>query len=112
MSLHRQPILVVAHEIDQFVLDLHVALVGMGAEAMIALSEEKAIDYAARFEFSAVLIPVPTHFDKGFIDAFGGVPVIFYGHLDNVVPITKSWVTVRQDVPDILHALERTLRRI
>src|SRR5438128_547974 len=87
----------------------YALLLGMGAETMIALDEGKAIEYAARFAFSAMLIGMPPRFRKDFLDALGGLPVIFYGSAHNVVPIKPSWVAVQRDVPEILRALEDVL---
>jgi hypothetical protein len=110
MSLLKKPILIVDNEIDAFVRALHVALVDTGAETLIALDEANAIEHAARIKFSAVIIGSPPHFTKDFVEAFGGVPVIFYGRPSNIVPFKKTWVVVHKDVPEILRSLVQVLR--
>jgi hypothetical protein len=76
----------------------------------IAPQAEWALRHATQFKFSALLIGIPPHFKKTFTDAFGDVPILFYGRPSNVIPIRKSWVAVRKDVPEILGTLKQAPR--
>lgn len=110
MSLHHTPILIVTSGFDQFLLDLQAALDGAGAQVMIASSEAKAVEYAERFEFSAVLIGAPIYFNKSFVDSLSGIPVVRYDCPDNVVALSKRWPAVRRNVAEVIRALEDAIR--
>ena len=77
---------------------------------MIASSEAKAVEYAERFEFSAVLIGAPIYFNKSFVNSLCGIPVVRYDCPDNVVALSKRWPAVRRDVPEVIRALEDAIR--
>jgi hypothetical protein len=76
MLLQNQPVLVID---PSFALQLFNALEAEGAEILVAKDETQALEFLERFDFAVVLVSDRRPLTTNLIDAFGNVPVIFYG---------------------------------
>jgi hypothetical protein len=102
MLLQNQPVLVID---PSFALQLFNVLEAEGAEILVAKDGTQALEFLERFDFAVVLVGDRPPLTTNLIDAFGNVPVIFYGRTNKIDPI-KPWQAVPKKVSAIVHALK------
>jgi len=104
MSLENQPILIFDDCTDGFAQEQRTTLSAAGGEPMVALDEREALEQLKQFEFSVVLVRHPPRYSKHLVDAFSGVPVVFYGG-----PLSEPDSSLPTDPTEILRRLEMVL---